>query len=191
VVYEFTCTTNVQSRCFIVMCLHRVHTPTRWLTTIFSICMTANKGIAQYPILPNTGKYWAIPNTSMPIVLTLDEQLPYTGSGSFHCVPIDKKVRVQTELLGVHRIENFAIRPDPADRPAGPDPDGSGSKQWRIQDLPKGGGRAITSVRSACLNGGLGAEPLAGYRGRGGSGELSPPEAESFLHIFTQKVAKS
>ena len=63
--------------------------------------------------------------------------------------------------------------------------------QWRIQDLPKGGGRAITSVRSACLNGGLGAEPLAGYRGRGGSGELSPPEAESFLHIFTQKVAKS
>jgi len=29
--------------------------------------MTANKSIAQYPILPNTGKYWAIPNTPMPI----------------------------------------------------------------------------------------------------------------------------
>jgi len=30
--------------------------------------MTANKSIAQYPILPNTGKYWAIPNTPMPIL---------------------------------------------------------------------------------------------------------------------------
>jgi len=29
--------------------------------------MTINKGIAQYPILPNTAKYWAIPNTPMPI----------------------------------------------------------------------------------------------------------------------------
>ena len=39
-------------------------------------------------------------------------------------------------------------------------------------------------------NGGLGVEPPAGSRGRapgGGSGGRSPPEAESFLYIFTQK----
>jgi len=30
--------------------------------------MTANKSIAQYPILPNTGKYWAVPNPPMPIL---------------------------------------------------------------------------------------------------------------------------
>jgi len=59
--------------------------------------------------------------------------------------------------------------------------------------LPKGG-RTMASARSASLNGGLGAEPPAGSRGRapgGGSEGRSPPEAESFLYIFTQKVAKS
>jgi len=41
---------------------------------------------------------------------------------------------------------------------------------------------------------GLGTEPPAGARGSapgGGSGGQSPSEAESFLCIFTQKVAKS
>ena len=52
------------------------------------------------------------------------------------------------------------------------------------------GGRTMASARSASLNGGLGAEPPAGSRGRapgGGSSGQSPPEAESFLYIFTQK----
>jgi len=42
----------------------------------------------------------------------------------------------------------------------------------------KGGGRTMASARSASLNGGLGAEPPAGSRGRapvGGSGGRSPP----------------
>jgi len=48
----------------------------------------------------------------------------------------------------------------------------------------------MASARSASLNGGLGAEPPAGSRGRapgGGSGGRSPPEAESFVYIFMQK----
>jgi len=52
----------------------------------------------------------------------------------------------------------------------------------------------MASARNASLNGGLGAEPPAGSRGRApgwGPGGLSPPEAESFLYILTQKVAKS
>ena len=52
----------------------------------------------------------------------------------------------------------------------------------------------MASTRRASLNGGLGAEPPAGFRGRapgGGSGGRSPLEAESFLYIFTKKVAKS
>jgi len=51
----------------------------------------------------------------------------------------------------------------------------------------------MASARSASLNGGLG-EPPAGSRGRapgGGVKGRSPPEAESFLYIFIQKVAKS
>ena len=55
-----------------------------------------------------------------------------------------------------------------------------GSLQWRIQDLPKGwgrGGRTMASARSTSLNGGQGGE--------------TPPEAESFLYIFIQKVTKS
>jgi len=46
----------------------------------------------------------------------------------------------------------------------------------------------MASARSASLNGGLGgpgAEPLVG-----GQGGRSPPEAESFLYIFTQKWPK-
>jgi len=64
-------------------------------------------------------------------------------------------------------------------------------RQWRIQDLPGG---TMASARSASLNGGLGAEPPAGSRDRapgGWSGGFLPPEAESFLYIFIQKVAKS
>jgi len=53
----------------------------------------------------------------------------------------------------------------------------------------------MASTRSASLNGGLEAEPPAGSRGRvpggGSGGELSLPEAESFLYIFIQEVAKS
>ena len=44
--------------------------------------------------------------------------------------------------------------------------------------------------RSASLNGGLGAKPPAGPRGRADAGGVRP-EAESFLSIFIQKVAKS
>jgi len=57
-----------------------------------------------------------------------------------------------------------------------------------------GGRRTMASARSASLNGGLGAEPLAGSRGRApgwGVRLAKSPEAESFLYIFTQKVAKS
>ena len=54
----------------------------------------------------------------------------------------------------------------------------SDGRQWRIQDLPKGGGDHGER------------EPKRGSGGRapgGGSGGQSPPEAESFLYIFTQK----
>ena len=51
----------------------------------------------------------------------------------------------------------------------------------------------MASAWSASLNGGLGAEPQRGPGALplvGGQG-AKPPEAESFLYIFTQKVAKS
>ena len=53
----------------------------------------------------------------------------------------------------------------------------------------------MASARSASLNGGLGAEPPAGSRGRalggGGVRGAKPPEAESFLYILHKKVAKN
>ena len=52
----------------------------------------------------------------------------------------------------------------------------------------------VRIVYVASLNGGLGTEPPAGSRGRGrapGGGSWGAPEAESFLYIFIQKVAKS
>ena len=48
----------------------------------------------------------------------------------------------------------------------------------------------MASARSASVNGGLGAEPSAGSRGRapdGGVRGRSLLEAESFLYIFMQK----
>ena len=57
-------------------------------------------------------------------------------------------------------------------------------------------GGTMASARSAS-RGGLGAEPQRGpgaeHRGRapGGGKGAKPPEAESFLCIFIQKVAKS
>ena len=51
----------------------------------------------------------------------------------------------------------------------------------------------MASARSASLNGGLsGGGAPSGVQGQSpGGGVRSPPEAESFLYIFTQKVAKS
>ena len=50
----------------------------------------------------------------------------------------------------------------------------------------------MASTQRASLNGGLGAELLVGSRGRAPSGDrrVSTPEAQSFLSIFIQKVAK-
>ena len=55
----------------------------------------------------------------------------------------------------------------------------------------------MASARSASLNGSIGADPLAGSRGRapgggqGCEGVSPPPEAvETFLSMFVQKVAK-
>jgi len=67
----------------------------------------------------------------------------------------------------------------------------TGSLQWRIQDLPKGG--PWRALRARAQKRGSGADPPAGSRDRApgeGSGGR-PPEAESFLSIFIQKVAKS
>ena len=64
-----------------------------------------------------------------------------------------------------------------------------GERAEREPKRGSGGG-----ARCASLNGGLGAEPPAGSRGRapgGGSGGRSPPEAESFLYIFTQKSGQN
>ena len=68
-------------------------------------------------------------------------------------------------------------------------PSQDGTVQWRIQDLPKGG--TMASARSASLNGGLGAEPPVGSRGRAPGGGSGGPEAESFLYIFIQKCGQN
>ena len=63
-------------------------------------------------------------------------------------------------------------------------------RRKRRHSVCQGGGRTMANARSASLNGGLGAEPPAGSRGRalgGRSGGL----AESFMYIFIQKVARS
>ena len=51
----------------------------------------------------------------------------------------------------------------------------------------------MASARSASLNGGLVALSPAGSRARGPGGVRGspPPETESFLYIFIQKVAES
>ena len=49
----------------------------------------------------------------------------------------------------------------------------------------------MASARSASLNGGLGRSPSGVRAPSGDSGGGEAPEAESFLFIFTQKVAKS
>jgi len=63
--------------------------------------------------------------------------------------------------------------------------------QWRIQDLPKG--PTMASARSASLNGGLGADPPAGPRGRTLGGGQGRPliELKAFCQFSYKKVAKS
>ena len=53
------------------------------------------------------------------------------------------------------------------------------------------GRRTMASARSASLNGGLGAEPPAGSRGRAPGGGSGGEEAESFFTFLYKKVAKS
>ena len=51
----------------------------------------------------------------------------------------------------------------------------------------------MASARSASLNGGLGAEPPAGSRGRapgGGSLGEAPLKLKAFLNFYAKKVAK-
>jgi len=66
-------------------------------------------------------------------------------------------------------------------------------EQWRIQGLPKGGG-TMASARSVSLNGGLGAEPPAGSRGRAPgqwSGGEAPLMLKAVCTFLNKKVAKS